>query len=648
MTPQHRLLTAVVAAVLVAALGAVACGRPQRGGKRVIVLGFDGMDHGVVTELIGQGRMPNFARLAQAGGFSPLRTSIPPQSPVAWSSVISGLNPGGHGIFDFIHRDAATMLPYLSTTRTTPASRTLSIGSWRFPLSGGNIELLRDGPEFWEALESAGIETRIIRMPANFPPSGRARYELGGMGTPDLLGTYGTFSFYTSEPGALAGGTMADGRVFGVSIADQTVTAELIGPDHPFRAPGSKLRIPFSVFADPRSNAAKIVIGDEERVLKAGEWSDWVPVDFDLTWFQSLRGMVRFYLRQVQPSFQLYVSPINIDPVSPAMPISTPATFAADLARATGRFHTQGIAEDTKALSDRVLNRDEFLAQARAVGAEVKRQYWHVLNQFQDGLLFYYFGNLDQISHMMWRPRDPGHPAYDATLDGPYRTVVDDLYSEFDAIVGDTLSRIRDEDTLIVMSDHGFTSWRRSFHLNSWLRDNGYLAVIDPFTDPGMFQNVDWSRTRAYGLGLNGLYLNVRGRERDGIVAPDDRARLASEIRQKLLAEVDPQTGGPIVTKVVARESAYRDSRHFDVAPDLIVLYAKGTRGSNESALGGIPPGVLADNTSEWSGDHCMDPDAVPGILLVNRPLARRAATLEEMAAAILAEFGIMAALASR
>jgi predicted AlkP superfamily phosphohydrolase/phosphomutase len=301
------------------------------------------------------------------------------------------------------------------------------------------------------------------------------------------------------------------------------------------------------------------------------------------------------------------------------------------------------MAEDTKALNEGVLSRAEFLQQAAFVGDEVTRQYWKVLDEFTDGLLFYYFENLDQVSHMMWRARDPGHPAYDAARDAPFSAVVDDLYVAFDQIVGETMRRIGSDTTLIVMSDHGFASWRRSFNLNSWLRDNGYLDVVDPTVrdDPGLFQNVDWSRTRAYGLGLNGLYINLRGREKWGIVPPSDRSSLIDEIRQRLLGTIDPKTGRPAVTRVDRREQIYADAGHLAVAPDLIVGYADGTRVSNESALGGVPAGVLVDNTQEWSGDHCMDPETVPGILLTNRPLRQPAGSLDKVAGAILAEFGI-------
>ena len=637
-----RLPIAVLVLAVAAQSLASGCRSRNVAGTRVIVLGFDGMDYRVARDLMAQGKMPNFAKVAAAGSFSPLATSTPAQSPVAWSSFITGLPPEGHGIFDFIHRDPVKMAPYLSTTKTEAPARSLTLGSWTLPLSSARVTLLRDGRPFWDVLEQHGVRTTIIRMPANFPPSGTATHELSGMGTPDILGTYGTFSFFTSTPKKFRSAPPSGGNVIAVDVVDDVVRGEITGPDNPYRTPGRKVSAPFTVYIDRTAPAAKLVVGAEERVLNAGEWSDWVPVDFPLMPMQRLRGISRFYLKQVRPAFELYVSPVNLDPAAPAMRISTPASYAAELARATGRYYTQGMAEDTKALNDQVLTRDEFLRQAALVGDEVTRQYWTVLDRFSDGLLFYYFENLDQVSHMMWRPRDPDHPAYDAARDAPYARVVEDVYVAFDRIVGETLRRMPPDTTLVVMSDHGFSSWRRSFHLNGWLRDHGYLAVLDPSreNDPGQFQNVDWSRTRAYGLGLNGLYLNLRGREASGIVDPREADGLIAEIRSALLETIDPDTGRAAVTKAFVR-SARAGGDHADRAPDLVVGYAEGTRVSNESALGAVPAGVMVDNTSEWSGDHCMDPDAVPGILLTNRRLQRAAPALEQLAAAILAQFGI-------
>ena len=634
---------AVVAMAVVAAVVAGACGSRAPVGRKIIVLGFDGLDYDLTRQMIASGRLPGFARLAETGGFSSLGTTIPPQSPVAWSTFITGLDPGGHGIFDFVHRDPKTMLPYLSTTTTAPAGRTLGLGRWQVPLSGGSVESLRRGQPFWEVLEARGITTTIIRMPANFPPSGTATRELSGMGTPDLAGTYGTFAFYTSEPYAFAGQTLSGGVVHAVKVRDGLVRASLEGPDNPFLRKPETVRAEFTARLDQAAQHVRLTVGSEERLLAVGEWSDWLPVSFPLAPTQSIAGEVRFYLKGLDPFFELYASPVNIDPLDPAMPVSHPSGYAAELAAATGRFYTQGMPEDTKGLKTGVLTEAEFLAQARLAADENRRQYRYVLDRFDDGLLFYYFGNTDQVSHMMWRARDPQHPAYQAVTDSPNATVVDELYRGLDAIVTDTLATLGPDDLLVVMSDHGFTSWRRAFHLNSWLRDNGYLTLIDPARrdDPGFFGNVDWSRTRAYALGLNGLYVNVKGRERDGMVEPGARAALVGEISERLLAAIDPKTGSAAITRVYRREDVFHLTGNEDIAPDLVVGYAKGTRGSDESALGSLPPDVIVDNTSAWSGDHCMDHLTVPGILLSSRALKRPASTIQNLAATILAEFGI-------
>jgi predicted AlkP superfamily phosphohydrolase/phosphomutase len=623
----------------------VACTRPEPVGPRVIVLGFDGLDYDVTRTMIAGGGLPGLARLAQSGGFSALGTTVPPQSPVAWSTFITGLDPGGHGIFDFVHRDPATMVPYLSTSRVEPGSRALPLGRWQLPLSSGRAELLRRGQPFWEVLEARGVPTTIIRMPANFPPSGTATRELSGMGTPDLLGTYGTFGYYTSEPFAFRGREVSGGVVFPVTVRSGAVDAQLVGPDNPFLRQPTKATADFQALLAADRRHVKLVVGDEHRLLAVGEWSDWVPVSFSLAPTQQLKGQVRFYLKSLDPFFELYASPINLDPFAPAMPMSHPASYAAELAAATGRFHTQGMPETTNSLKSGVLTDAEFLQQAALAAEENRRQYRDVLDKFAGGLLFYYFGNLDQVSHMMWRPRDPGHPAYHEATDAPHAGVVEALYRGLDAIVMDTLATLGPDDLLVVMSDHGFTSWRRAFHLNSWLRDAGYLVAADPArqSETDAFSHLDWSRTRAYGLGLNGLYLNLQGRERNGIVSAAERDALLDEITSGLLAFVDPATGAPAITKVYRSAEVYQHAGHEHVAPDLVIGYAKGTRGSDESALGGLPRDVIVDNISKWNGDHCMDHEAVPGVLLASRPLRRSAPTIQSLAAAVLAEFGVEA-----
>jgi predicted AlkP superfamily phosphohydrolase/phosphomutase len=557
-------LTAAVALVL-AAVVAVGCGSSAADPSipRVIILGLDGMDHELTTRLMADGRLPGLSRLAETGGFAPLGTSTPPLSPVAWSDFITGADAGVHGVFDFFHRDPETMLPYNSTSHATVPERFLRLGGWQFPLDEGSVELLRRGEALWEPLEARGIPTTIVRIPANFPPSGTATREIAGMGTPDILGGYGTFSYYTTDRLAFLGLEVSGGHLHTVEEKDGVVEAQLIGPDHPLRVTPEPLTADFTVYLDPDRPAVKLVVGSEERILEEGEWSDWVTVPFDLIPTQTVPTQALFYLKQVRPHLHLYASPLNLDPLAPAMPISTPESFATELAEATGRYYTQGMPEDTGVLAAGVLTPAEFLEQAHIAMDEFEEQLPWFLDGFDRGLLFYYVGNGDLVSHMMWRPMDPGHPSYDAERDAPFADVVPSVYQRMDQLVSYTLDRMGDDTLLIVMSDHGFTSWRRTFHLNAWLHQNGYLSVKDeslPEVD-GLL-NVDWSGTRAYGIGLNGLYINVEGRERDGIVPPEEREALLAEIAEKLEAVIDPWTGQPAIARVFLRDETFADGGH--------------------------------------------------------------------------------------
>ncbi len=631
------------ASVLSMLLALVACGGGTRSHQQsMVVLGIDGMDHGLTERLMAEGRLPNLSRLAQQGAFQSLATSFPPQSPVAWSNFITGLDSGGHGIYDFVHRDPETMTPYLSTSKEPEPGRTLNIGKWSIPLSGGEMELLRHGTPFWEVLEDHDVPSTIVRMPANFPPSGTAYRELSGMGTPDILGTPGVYSLFTTQPERITSATEA--FIERVRVRNNVVEAVLHGPPNPLLVEPEELEAPFTVYIDPDNLVAKIVVGSEELILQQGEWSDWVPVSFDLIpYVQSVSAQARFFLKAVRPEFELYVSPVNLDAMAPVMRISTPPDYAVELAEAGGRFYTQGMPEDTNALQEGVFNNADFMAQASIAHAEIRDQLDYVLDNFDGGFLFYYFGNLDQVSHMMWRTMDPEHPAHDPVADAPFVNVIIDRYIEVDEMVGEVMERLPEATTLVVMSDHGFTSWRRAMNVNTWLLENGYITLMNPRRRTGIpyFGNVNWARTQAYALGLNGVYINLRGRDANGSVARGDRNRLIAEISNGLLSFIDPSTGEPAVTKMYARDEVFSDDGYLEIGPDLIVGFAKGTRGSSESALGEFTDEIIFDNNKPWSGDHLMDHEAVPGVLFSSRPLTREVTSLQNLAAALLAEFGI-------
>lgn len=614
-----------------------------RGDRKLVILGIDGMDPQLLKKFMAEGKMPNFSSLAQKGSFRLLTTSIPPQSPVAWSNLITGMNAGGHGIFDFIHRDPRTLQPYFSASRVEPPKHGIHLGNWVIPLGGGSAEQLRQGKSFWETLDDYGVPNLIFRMPSNFPPVKAKGHTLSGMGTPDLRGSYGTFSFYTDNPMSSAG-FVEGGQIIPVEVKDSQVTANLVGPDNSFRKGSPPALEPFTISVDPLEPVAKFSVQDEKFVLREGEWSDWVHIQFKLIPFiGNVKGICRFYLKQAHPRFELYVSPVNIDPADPALPISTPKEYSRELAEEGGEYYTQGISEDTKARSAGVLDDKEYLQQSRTVLAEHRRIFDVEFPKFRSGLFFFYFSSLDLNSHMLWRLIDQKHPEYDASLAAEYGSALPEFYQQVDQVLGEVLQHADDRTTVMVLSDHGFAPYNRSFNLNTWLLKHGYITLkAEP--NPGQseaFANVDWSHTRAYGLGLNGLYLNLRGREREGIVESGAQAEaLLKQIREELLDVRDPQNNLQAITRIDLAGEVYQGP-YAHQGPDLIVGYNRGYRAGWQTILGNFPADVFEDNSNPWSGDHCMDYTLVPGVLLSNRPIHIASPSLTDIAPTIFAEFGI-------
>ena len=624
--------------------------------RKVLVIGVDGMDPRLLQQFIDEGRMPNFERLKKEGDFRPLQTSMPPQSPVAWSTFITGMDPSGHGIYDFVHRKPETLEPYLSMSEALPASKSLKIGTWELPLSGGEVNLLRRGKAFWQILEENGIPTTIFRMPANFPPAESPGRSFSGMGTPDILGTPGTFQYFSNAPPP-DWQNMAGGIVSRTRVVNDVVTAKIVGPPNGFRrfpkedqpkgsdeveyeSPDTELEL--KVYVDRENKTAKIVVDEMEIVLEQGEWSEWIRFDFDMIpYVAAVNAIGRFYLQEVYPNFKLYLSPLQINPDDPAMPLSTPDDWSHELAQALGLFYTQELPEDTKAFSGEVFSGREFWEQAHFVLRERTKALDYFLDNFHEGLLFFYFSSLDQCSHMLWHRMDKKHPFYHA--EGGLGDGLKTVYGEIDETMGRVLQAVDDHTTLIVMSDHGFAPFYWGVNLNTWLLEKGYVVLKDPSIqgELPMFGNVDWTRTRAYALGLNGLYVNLKGRETNGIVEPGKPYKvLLDDLEKDMLAMVDARNGNNAVTLVVQTRRDFRNPKP-DIGPDIIVGYNRGYRTTAESGLGEFPTEVFVDNNDEWSADHSLDYRLVPGVLFTNRLITLDKPALHDLTVSVLDEYGI-------
>lgn len=610
---------------------------------RFVILGFDGMDPVLTQKMMQSGELPNFSRLASTGYFGKLGTTMPPQSPVAWSSFITGTNPGGHGIYDFIHRDPTRFLPYLSTSRSFPAERKLEVGNWIVPIDSGRVDLMRKGVPFWDILLDHDIPSTIFSLPANFPVEKRndKLRALSGMGTPDLLGGYGTYTVFTERP--LPEQKRSGGKINLIELKNQSASAHIAGPASPFQKKSEPIQIEVKINRDPIEPVIKLEIAGQTIILQEGEWSDWVPLSFEFVpMFASMSGAVRVFARSVHPHLNIYVSPIQIDPLDPAMPICNPPDYSRELAEHIGRYYTQGLPADTKGLAEGALDSYAFLQQGRIVLAENMRAFEYEYARFKEGVFFFYFSSTDQLSHMLMRCMDPAHPLYEPNAVPEVKQAIRTLYKDMDKVVGQVLDRLDSRTRLMVLSDHGFTHFTREFNLSTWLVQEGFTAVSRPdrMHEMDFYQHVDWQRTKAYALGINGIYLNLRGRERRGTISGSEARLIKKDLIKRLEQVIDPKTGKRVVSRAFDAEQIY-SGPYVGLAPDILVGYADGYRISDEAILGGFPQEIVRDRTNLWASDHCMDPAVVPGILLGNVPWKTENPGIWDLAPTILSEFGI-------
>jgi predicted AlkP superfamily phosphohydrolase/phosphomutase len=614
--------------------------RPTASIKRLIVVGLDGQDPKLTDRFMKEGLLPNFSALAKEGSYTRLKTTFPSLSPVAWSSFSTGAHPARHNIFDFLDRDRRTYLPLLSSTHIGKVDRFLKIGKWRIPLQKPELRLLRRSKPFWTILGEHRVWSTVLRVPITFPPDRFYGAELSAMCVPDLLGTQGTFLLYTTRR---AGARFKEGGLrHEVTLDADRITATLHGPENTFVDGNPPLALPLAIRLDRAAGRAHVEIGGTAVTLTAGELSDWVALRFAAMPGVTVKGLTRLLVTEMGDHFSLYVAPINLDPESPAMPISHPPYYATYLAKKVGPYATLGLAEDTWALNEGVTDDGTFLKQTYDIDHEREEMFFAALERLDSGSLVCVFDATDRIQHMFWRDIDTGHPAARGRDKAPHRHAIRELYRHNDALVGRVRQQLRDGDVLMVISDHGFTSFRRGVNLNQWLLREGYLA-LKPETDGRgeWLRDVDWSKTKAYVLGLTGLFLNLKGREAQGTVEPGaEAAALKAEISRKLHALRDDEKKTVGINEAFDSAALY-SGPYLENAPDLIIGYNAGYRISWDCATGVVSGVVFEDNVKPWSGDHCVDPRLVPGVFFCNRKVETAEPALIDIAPTALRLFGI-------
>jgi predicted AlkP superfamily phosphohydrolase/phosphomutase len=598
--------------------------------SRVIFLGLDGFDPQLAERFMAEGKLPNLSSLREGGSYHRLRTTFPALSPVAWSTFATGVNPAKHNMFDFLNRNLKSYLPELASAKVHQPRRVLKIGRYRFPLSRPLVEMRRKSRPFWQILGEHHIPSTVIRVPITFPPDKFNGKMLSAMCTPDLLGTQGTFAFFST---AVAEGECEGGVRYPLAKSRRGFTGALPGPDNSMVEGARPLRLPFRLLPEG-GNMVRLEVGGQKLRLRRGDYSPWVTVAFRAPLGVKVTGICRFLITEIEPNLSLYVTPINIDPERPAIPISHPSYYAKYLAKLQGLYSTLGMAEDTWALNEGAIDEEAFLKQAYLTYSEREAMFFDALAKQRRGIVACVFDTTDRVQHMFYRFLDGEGES------GKYGKTIEDLYCRMDDLVGRTLSHVDEQTVLFVLSDHGFTSFQRGINLNSWLHQNGYLHLKDNGGGK-FFDGVDWKRTKAYTFGLGGVYLNVRGREAQGIVTPGrEAAALKHEIAQKLTGLCDIETGRTAINYVSPSDGVYKGP-YLDAAPDLLVGYNDGYRASWDATLGRVTQTIFEDNLKAWSGDHCVDPHLVPGVLFCNRKVKKGDPGLEDIAPTALELFGI-------
>lgn len=552
--------------------------------KRVVILGIDGLEPKIINSLLKTKNLPHLARLPY---YSQLQTTIPPQSPVAWASFIAGVSPEKHKLFDFVKRNPKNYQPYLAYSMEAK-------------------EPAIQAKPFWQP--SQKLPTKVLFLPDTYPANQLNGQMISGMGTPDILGTEGSFCLYTSQTRKKK---FKRGRLITVKKNKQIKTI-ISGPKYQSLQEIKTSSIPFMI--EPKKSSLGLKIQGKKISLRKDQFSPWIRISFKIGLLRKVSALAKFYLRSLQPEINLYLSPLNIDPKNPFYPISFPKIYSQELAQKYGDFATLGLPHDTWAFQEGIFNQAAFLQQTNDLLQERKKIILGELADFPTGLFVAYLGTTDSIQHMFWGQQK----------------IINSYYQKMDEVVGQVMKSLDENDSLFILSDHGFGAFNYEIHLNAWLRENGYLSLKKGKTGEELLENIDWAKTKAYALGFNSLYLNLKRRESQGILTNKEKSKLIKEISQRLKALKNPANRQRVIKNIYPGKE-----------PDLIIGYYRGYRASWETAVGATPKNIFKKRTEKWKGDHLFDASEVPGVLFANQKLKLKKPKIIDVIPLALKEFDI-------
>ncbi len=583
--------------------------------KKVLIIGIDGMDPKVTKELIKEGKLPNFKKLSESGSFLNLNTSYPPVSPVAWTSIATGVNPGKHNIFDFIIRDPNTLILELSIFKAINT------------LSGTKYESNVKGTPFWKVTSNNNIPTTIIKWPLTFPAEKVNGKMLSGLGVPDIKGFLSGYTYYTTDKSEKI--SKPSNNIVYVDNKNKEIETLISGPKVWKGGNIVDISAPLKIIKSKDSVA--LYINTKKYNIKLDEWSDWIEVKFDTGLIKKTNGIFKVYLKSTDP-FEMYATAVQVDPNNPVLDISYPLKYSSELVKDIGHYYTLGMPEETDGYGDNKITESAFLNQVNDIESEREKMFWTEFKEFKKKNKAIYalvFDSSDKLQHMFWHEKVLENEKL------PINDVLIEYYIEKDKFIGKVLEEIDEDTVLLILSDHGFTSFEKTVNINTWLVENGFMALTKDLKDVkgnGLFQDVKWDNTKAYSLGFSSIYINLKGREKKGII--ENKEEVIEEIILKLEQLKDDETGKKPVYKIYKKEDIY-SGKYLNEAPDLIIGFNPGYRMGWETAIGGFSDKVIMDNKEKWKGDHIVDPKFVPGVLFSNVKLNHTSASQLDIAPTI-------------
>ncbi|MGI6456716.1 MAG: alkaline phosphatase family protein [bacterium] len=742
--------------------------------KKLVILGFDGCDPRLVEQWSDE--LPNLRQLREQGTYAQLMSTVPPESPVAWSSFAVGANPGQHGVYDFLRRPCGSYIPTAESFVEQEYARFIFK---EIPVKMPKAKLRRGGTAFWDVLSENGLDTTMIEVPVTFPaPELSHGRVLSGLGVPDIRGQQATFHSFV-YPAADAKDTTFGGKVVSLEQVKDKYRGQIFGPYDPvlgqekremesqqleawltlcewrahiFSVHGEEnvsaeekrmlrqyfaLRVvqPYSMnpylqtediaqrmntmklflqtgqsfvkrsdekgrpvlasiareeigkatkkieeireelsklskpiftyvqFKPMENHSIEIRYQDQVQKVAVNEWSDWFTLTFKVTSLISINAVCRFYPQEVEAEkLNIYMTSPDIDPRNPAISVSHPGEYSEELAEwLGGPYKTRGWAAETHGLKDNRLSEEGFIKDLFCLMDLREAKTFETYERSDSNVFISVFSETDRVAHMFYWLIDPEHPMYNPEMAQKYGDTFKKVYKRMDEIVGRMMRKVATEPdtTLMVMSDHGFSSWRYQVSLNTWLVKNGFMAVkgnalksedmkLEDLITAGQaefFSYVDWDKTQAYSLGLGQIYINLEGRESLGAVKPEEYEQVCDAICSKLVELRDNRPGRnnvPVIAYARKRSEIwsgpYANDEHD--CPDIQVGFHTGYRVSWQTCMGGLSEHILEDNLEKWSGDHCsLATEEVPGMFYCNRKLNLDLVSIYDFAPTILKYF---------